>query len=136
MSAGRESGKGVGGVDTSINGCESQWCNKDKLCFILSPFLVPPPTADAGRECVCYYFVDIQAECAGTWLVMAGYVCNVCVQMQPQQAPRRGEGRRGGEHSGNDSWILICQPQAAVRQTVDGGQSTHDDDSPDKSGVT
>lgn len=89
-----------------------------------------------GRECVCYYFVDIQAECAGTWLVMAGYVCNVCVQMQPQQAPRSGEGRRGGEHSGNDSWILICQPQAAVRQTVDGGQSTHDDDSPDKSGVT
>lgn len=91
MSAGRESWEGVGHVDTSINGFKSQWCNKDKLCFIVSPFLIPPLTADAGRECVCYYFVDIQGECAGAWLVMAGYVCNVCADAGTQE--RRGDGR-------------------------------------------
>lgn len=123
-------------LSLSINGCESQWCNEDKLCFILSLFLIPPPLPPTSAHplqcrCVCYYFVDIlvQAECAGAWLVMAGYVCNVWADAArggTEQKRRRGEG-------GADSWILICQPQAAVRQTVDGGQSTHDDDSPDKS---
>lgn len=102
------------------------------LPLSLLPLLIPC-SADAGGECVCYYFVDIlvQAECAGAWLVMAGYVCNVWAD-----AARGGteEKRRGGSTAGTaDSWILICQPQAAVRQTVDGGQSTHDDGSPDKS---
>lgn len=113
-----EGGGGVSGdsktrrqVDTSINGFESQWCNKDKLCFILSLFLIPPSltsllppwTADAGGECVCYYFVDIlvQAECAGAWLVMAGYVCNVWADAaRAGTQEMRREEERGGSTAG------------------------------------
>lgn len=120
-----------------VNGAMKTSC---VLYFRSSLYLTPSPlpllihcSADVGVECVCYYFVDIlvQAECAGAWLVMAGYVCNVWAD-----AARRGtevQRRRGSTAGTADSWILICQPQAAVRQTVDGGQSTHDDDSPDKS---
>lgn len=77
-----------------------------------------------------YLYKQNAPEHGLSWLV----TCVMCGQMQPEEAPRcRGEEEKG-EHSGTaDSWILICQPQAAVRQTVDGGQSTHDDDSPDKS---
>lgn len=66
------------------------------LPLSLLPLLIPC-SADTGGECVCYYFVDIlvQAECAGAWLVMAGYVCNVWADAArggTEVQRRRGEG--------------------------------------------
>lgn len=108
-----EGGGGVSGdsktrrqVDTSINGFESQWCNKDKLCFILSLLLIPPPPlpvpSPLGLQMraenafviilLTYSYKQNAPEHGLSWLVTC-VMCGRCSQT-------RGKKERGGSTAG------------------------------------